>query len=597
MEARNRTLKEWYGMVERGQIKLPRFQRYEAWDRHRIASLMETVINNLPLGITLVLQVGVGNEKFVSRKLSTAPDGVGPVLEHLLDGQQRLTSLWRIFHNNYENESFFVYLEDFDNYDSDYEKEDCTAHFCARYIKNTGQRYPLWCDSSRRCLQRGYIPTHLLRPVDIQPEIEEWIDEATRHLKPETDVKKLEEFLEWKKSISDRIMGLRGVIANYNLPFLSLPPETEKTIALDVFIKMNTNSKPLSQYDIIVAEIESAMGRSLHDLQEDLNARHTRISAYSDLSDLILSTSALLQGEPPNQTGAWKMDKPLMLDNWAAMERGLSKMAEFLLGEGIYDKERLPTNAVLAVIAALYKDIPDSGDKRGKDEQLLRRYLWTAFFTDRYENSAATHANADFKALKRVINEKKPPSGDAFTPLDAPIFSEHRIAEAEELVSVDWPKRSTIRGRAILAVCNRLGALDFSTGEKLDHDSIHRRHYHHFYPDALLKKSEIDSYKALNCALIADKTNISIGRKDPLVYLSERYQWVTEGIVKERLDSHLIPIEELANGGYENMGDEEKTVKLAKDFDTFLRKRAELVLRAASILIEGRQLSVSEIFS
>ena len=46
MEARNRKLVDWYGKIKRGEIKLPRFQRFEAWDRHRVCSLIETVINN-----------------------------------------------------------------------------------------------------------------------------------------------------------------------------------------------------------------------------------------------------------------------------------------------------------------------------------------------------------------------------------------------------------------------------------------------------------------------------------------------------------------------------------------------------------------------
>jgi hypothetical protein len=33
MEARNRKLTDWYGKIQRAEIKLPRFQRFEAWDR------------------------------------------------------------------------------------------------------------------------------------------------------------------------------------------------------------------------------------------------------------------------------------------------------------------------------------------------------------------------------------------------------------------------------------------------------------------------------------------------------------------------------------------------------------------------------------
>lgn len=600
MEARNRKLLDWYGKIKRGEIKLPRFQRFEAWDRHRICSLIETVIHNLPLGITLVLEVDVNDEKFISRFLETAPEESNRVLEHLLDGQQRLTALWRAFDNNYDWETYFIYIEQFDDYDKDEEREDMSIFFRGRYLKKNGMKYPLkyplWCDDPALCLKRGFIPTHLLKPEDMQSEIDEWIKEATDELRPQDDIDKLEKFLEYKKAVSDKIKDLRAVVANYNLPYLSLPSQTDKSVALNVFINMNTNSKPLSTYDIIVAEVESVMEQSLHDLQDELDEENPNLAKYSELSDMILTTSALLQNALPNQRGAWDMDKRVMVEKWDVMKLGLKRMAEFLKNEGIYDRQRLPTNAVLAVIAALYSDIPESGDKRGQDELLLKKYLWHSFFTDRYENSAATHAFADFVALRKVICGENHDKGASYGIEDIPIFKDHAIVETEELLTVEWPKRATIRGRAILAVSCRLGALDFSTGERLDVGSIEQRHYHHIFPDALLKEAEINSFLALNCALISDKTNISIGRKDPLKYMKDRYKWTTKEIVKERLRSHLIPIEELANGGYEDLSDEQKVEKLKNDFDAFIHCRAELVVKAVKLLADGYQLSTAEIY-
>jgi hypothetical protein len=63
----------------------------------------------------------------------------------------------------------------------------------------------------------------------------------------------------------------------------------------------------------------------------------------------------------------------------------------------------------------------------------------------------------------------------------------------------------------------------------------------------------------------------------------------------ERLQSHLIPVKELANDGYENLGEEEKREKVRLDFDAFLRARARLVSRAVKQLSDGRQLSASEL--
>lgn len=197
------------------------------------------------------------------------------------------------------------------------------------------------------------------------------------------------------------------------------------------------------------------------------------------------------------------MDRKRMVANWDTMERGLQQMATFLGSEGIFDEQRLPTNAILAPIAALYAiDVSQSGDKRGRDELILKRYLWHAFFTDRYENAAATHAFADFNAIKRVIRQEKKDDGSLYRVDDVPIFAEHSVADIDELLTAEWPRRATIRGRGILAVACRLGALDFSTGARLGADNIEARHYHHVYPDALLTEIGIDGYLALNCALI-----------------------------------------------------------------------------------------------
>ena len=603
MQAQNRNLKDWHGKIQRSEIKLPRFQRFEAWDRKRICSLIETVIRNLPLGITLVLEVGE-NELFISRHLHTAPERDVKIHEHLLDGQQRLTALWRVFQNNYESETYFIYSKNLGNLENNVEEEDHSVKCYGRYCKN-GARYPRWCDSPSETLSRGLIPTSLLCPDDMQQNIDDWIDAATRAKKPEDNnsYEELESFFRYREQVRDIIRDLRSVVSNYNLPYLSLASQTEKSVALDVFVNMNTNSKPLSTYDIIVAEVEGAMGRSLHDLEKGLREQYPDVSNYSDsdsespLSDLILNTSALLQGHLPNQRGAWNMDKKNMVEHWATLEQGLERMAQFLTIEGIYDRKRLPTNAVLAVIGALYRDIPVSGDKLGQDELLLKRYLWHAFFTDRYENAAATHAFADFNALRRILRNETKSDGTAYGHSDVPIFFQHTLVEAEELMVAEWPKRASIRGRGILAVACRLGALDFSTGKPLDKNNIGDRHYHHIFPSALLEEAEINGSLALNCALITDTTNISIGCKDPLAYLKDRYKWTTQGIVNERLQSHLIPIKELSRGGYEGIDEKQKKTKLKNDFEAFLSARAELTIKAMEYLAEGRQLSVGDFFS
>ena len=598
-KAKDRSLNEWFVEIKKGAIKLPRFQRYEAWDKHRIASLLKTIIHDLPLGITLILEVD--KEQFKSRYLETAiPDDTDArVTEHLLDGQQRLTSLWRVLHNNYEDTKYFVYVPELDSY---YEKpwsDEWEIYIRTRYYKKD-RLFPLWADIPQDCLQRGCIPADLLKPIDMAEEIDTWVDEATKNLEPSKDdenfMESIIEYMKIKDSIKTIINKLRENIKHYNLPYLALPSETTKDIALQVFINMNTNSKPLSRYDIIVAEIEAERGESLHDLQSNLNAKFPIIKEYEELNKLILTVSALLQDQLPNERGAIEMDKSLMLDNWDKLEDGLNKMAMFLEQEGILDSSRLPTNAVLAVLASLLAVIPDKGDAKGEADKILKKYLWSSFFTDRYENSAATHAYNDYQKLKSIINAII--NQEDYDISTVPVLNreEYPLADIDELLKTKWPKSANIRARAILAVSTYLGALDFADGTPLTRQTIAQRDYHHLYPDSLLKEAEIESYLALNCALITDVTNRNlIRRKDPSVYVDERIDWSDKETIEHRIKTHIIPVDELINAEYENLEDDEKYQKLSNDFDQFLRKRAKLIYSAAELLADGQIIDFNKV--
>lgn len=603
--AQDRQVSVWFQKIRNGEIKLPRFQRHQAWDKHRVRSLLNTITQNLPLGVTLILDVD--KEQFVSRYLVTAPETEGRVTEHLLDGQQRLTALWRSLHNNYEGLKFFLYLKKYDcNQSSEpdsHSSDESDVWVIGRWQNKNGKVMPLWADNPKECFRRGLIPMEFLRPEDISSEYDQWIDDAILNQKPDTSSENfqsdLENWMNLKSELKNTIRDYRETISHFNLPYLALPSHTDKDTALKVFINMNTNSKPLSQYDIIRAEIEGVKGVSLDEYQETLHQKHPDIHHYFELPYLILATSALMQDKLPNQRGMWDMHKDVMIENWDKMADGLAKMAEFMNSQGIYDKGRLPTNAVLAVIAALYTYIPETLDVRGTGETLLKKYLWSSFFTDRYENSAASSAYADFIALKNVINKELKIDGAQYTEADVPVLNrtKYPLAAVDELLRVGWPKRENIRARAIMAVFSKLGAHDFADGSQLNRQQLigGKRHYHHVFPDALLKETETMSYLALNCSLITDKTNLNISNKDPYQYLMERYEWSSEDIVDSRLKTHLIPIKELKAGGYDELHGNDRIEKITLDFHKFISKRAAYVCKAVEYFAEGKEITANEI--
>ena len=80
-----------------GTIQLPDFQRSWVWDEDRIKSLIASVSRAFPVGALMTLDTG-GEVNFKPRPVEGAPAEASPVAPYslLLDGQQRMTSLYQV---------------------------------------------------------------------------------------------------------------------------------------------------------------------------------------------------------------------------------------------------------------------------------------------------------------------------------------------------------------------------------------------------------------------------------------------------------------------------------------------------------------------
>ena len=560
--AHDRILPDWFTKIRTRQTVLPRFQRHEAWDHKRVTSMLNTILDGLPVGATLVLSVG-DEEPFFSRPIATAPVDGERVTEHLLDGQQRITGLWRaLARNNYDDRTFYLVRRNGEDNEGQYRVSSIK-----NYFKN-GEKYPLWANDPQKLWRRYHIPIDLVAPT-------------------EDDRSKLQELREWVKSaiedrdfgdhIFDELIGVRDQFRSFNLPYLLLPLGTPPATAVDVFVKMNTSFAKLKIYNIVVALIEAGLGESLHDYVRGRRLECPSILRYqsdesSGFERFVLNANALMQHRVPNEVSF--MHRDFGRDLLADVDRfksGLRRTVEFLEEERVFDYRRLPSSVVIPVLVALWAHTPDGLDVEGRARSIMRRYIWRAFFTTRYEVATTARQLEDFNQIKAMILD--PGSVQPRVFLD----SEYPLPSKEDLISAGWPKSANRLARAILGLSLRNGGIDLADGSQASHSNLAKREYHHIFPDGHLKdqygSDVVASSRALNCALISWRTNRNIAAKDPRTYLQERLEgtYLTETELRARLASHFIPYDSMYEGNY----------------DGFLHKRAELIHPEMTRLCDG----------
>ena len=198
---------------------------------------------------------------------------------------------------------------------------------------------------------------------------------------------------------------------------------------------------------------------------------------------------------------------------------------------------------------------------------ILRRFLWRAFLTDRYEKAANTRALADYRTLGSLVEGTEAEMPQIFDD------NNHPVATVEDIALAGWPKKKDRLGRAVMLLSLRAGGLDFADGSPATRRSLQSREYHHLFPVSLLSARGVDDgriQRAVNCALVTWKTNRNIAATSPMQYLRKRIDAssVGEQEIRRRLRSHLIDYDLLAKD----------------DYDEFLSGRAESVHAEARAL-------------
>ena len=474
MKADNLPIKDFLSDIRRGLIRLPRFQRKEVWPHQTIEDFLVAIIGGSnPTGVLLFLEVALGGDQFKTKPIQGADTGNEACNRQLLDGQQRLTALFRALADNYEDRTYYVRFES--DADGGYripDGNDSANKIVKSYSRQSHANN--WIGDSREEFTRKLLPMTLLHP-DAGDKVTVWVDD--QNLSDSKSVIRLSTF----------ITEIKDGLLDEQLPYLTLGEGTALDVAIDVFMKINTSFVKLTPFDIAVALFESEAQESLQEHVDQLTDNVPQlelVEGEGKAGDLALKVACLFQDKKPTYGNYDKLDMNQVGQDWEKLTEGLQWAIDVLEELKLWDQKRLPSAVPIRVLAALHQFVPMQGDDHANAMRLIHAYLWRSFVTDWYGRQANERLFSDYKALRRALEERE----YKIPKTRSDIVFGRALPSKDDLIDEGWPTSRGILKKAILAISLQRGARDVASNAAISSENIRERQYHHIFPQNLFKK-------------------------------------------------------------------------------------------------------------
>lgn len=548
--------------ISSGITRLPDFQRGWVWDDERIRRLIASITNSYPIGAVVFLEYGEDGIRFQSRAFTNVPDdGKKPELL-VLDGQQRLTSLYCSMYNdspvptqtiNREDIERFYYLDIVKCLDPEVDRVDAVVSIPAdkKMKENFGRDVAL--DLSTR---QGEFENHMF-PLNIVYDsirMDEWKD----------DYRDFHNDAEISRRLRKFTAEVLNPIIQYTLPVIQLDRTTPKEAVCQVFENVNTGGVALTVFELVTAMF------AVDDfvLRDDWEMRASKMKHTDGTFELLsvvestdfLSSATLLAQIKGNRTLAVKRKDVLSLTlsdykaNADALVEGYIKTARFLVQQGILAPRDLPYTSQLIPLAVLMTVLGNKTED-GVIRSKLAAWYWCGVFGEMYGSSNETRYASDVSGMLAWLD-----GGDEPDTIRRAFFHPTRLLSLQT--------RNGAAYKGVMALILGAGAKDFISGDKMDFTNFVADYVdiHHIFPQKYCEEQNYERRK-WNCIVnktpIAYRTNRKIGGAAPSKYLKAIEDTnVTSVALNANIESHGIDVDSLRND----------------DFDTFFALRAKTLL-------------------
>lgn len=529
--------------IEKGIIKIPQFQRDFIWSRKKSCKLMDSIIKGYPVGTFIFWKT---NERLRAIRniggIGLPEPPKGDFIMYVLDGQQRLTSLFtimkglKVVRDDYEDDFSEMYVDLLAKEDEDIVIIDIEGKDASKTIKFSDLLF-------------GDLSLLAAYPKELHKKIDEY----------------------------------KNRIRAYNFSTIVVK-EASLDVATEIFTRINVGGVPLSVFEIMVAKTFDADKK--FDLAEKYDQIVNRLSEinYETISPAtVLQTVSVLLTKECSKKQILNLKKQDFIQIWNDAASSIESSVEYFRNfYRIPVSQLLPYNALIVPFAYFFykhKDKPT-----GEKQKYLQDLFWRCSLSSRYSSGVESKLAQDIKRVDDILKNKLPKYDYAID------------VSSEFIANNGWFSAGRSYIKAILCI------YAYHEPKSFNDDSIvqinnnwlkqaNSKNYHHYFPKAYLEKNGFSYHDAnhiANITIVDDFLNKrEIKANAPSKYMRKFLK--TNPALKKTMKTHLI--DDLDKFGVWN-DDYEKFIKMrAGKISSEISKR----IIPQNIDVEGQEPIVDDI--
>ena len=387
VQSNDTDLKDLLLQVQKGELQLPEFQRSWVWDDGKICKLIESITMGFPMGAVMFLETG-GEVNYKPRLFTGVESKMASVKPDylVLDGQQRLTTLFQVFmsqnpvetcwERNKSNVIYrYYYIDMVKALDENEDREEAIISISDKKIKTSDIGKVIALDLTTR--EKEY--ENLMFPLNLM-------------FNPT-------EAMNW-------CLGML-----YKLPVIKVLKNTSQSSVCQIFENVNRGGVPLNVFELVTASL-AADGVELRQEWKSIKNDFSKFDVLRDIDGTAFITSMTLWdsyeksiasggkiGVKCKKKDVMALRSSVFKQKRDILKNGFIEAARFLIKQGVYAADNLPYNTQFIPLAAIFAYDLNHQHLLTNLPNLtkLSKWYWCGVFGELYGSANETRYASDIK--------------------------------------------------------------------------------------------------------------------------------------------------------------------------------------------------------